>query len=305
MTSLQSDKIIIGTRGSALAVRQTEIVEAMLSERGFEFSRKIVKTSGDVIQDKPLFEFQGFGTFVRELDDVMLRGEIDIAVHSMKDIPTERPRGLEIAAILPRDSPCDLLVTRDGSRLSELPAGSVIGTSSMRRRCQIMRERKDLKLEDIRGNIDTRVKKLIRGDYDAILLAEAGFERMGWIDGKFDLGFERLDPERFVPSANQGTIAVVAKTQTSASEIVSQLDDPETRLVTILERRIIEILGAGCKVPIGVYAEAEEDSGITIIAEILTDDGGVLSHIKKTVSRDGAISAAEKIGNELKSVWRG
>ncbi|MHC1565335.1 MAG: hydroxymethylbilane synthase [Candidatus Syntropharchaeales archaeon] len=302
---MQSDKIIIGTRGSVLAVRQTEIVETMLSERGFEFSRKIVKTSGDVIQDKPLFEFQSFGTFVRELDDVMLRGEIDIAVHSMKDIPTERPRGLEIAAILPRDSPCDLLVTRDGSRLSELPAGSVIGTSSMRRRCQIMRERKDLKLEDIRGNIDTRVKKLIRGDYDAILLAEAGFERMGWFDGKFDLGFERLDPERFVPSANQGTIAVVAKTQTSASEIVSQLDDPETRLVTILERRIIEILGAGCKVPIGVYAEAEEDSGITIIAEILTDDGGVLSHIKKTVSRDGAISAAEKIGNELKSVWRG
>ncbi|HDM37062.1 MAG TPA: hydroxymethylbilane synthase, partial [Candidatus Syntrophoarchaeum butanivorans] len=158
---MQDKTVVIGTRGSALALAQTEVVESLLSKMGVSFSRKIVRTSGDKIQDKPLFELKGFGAFVRELDEVMLRGEIDLAVHSMKDIPTERPRGLGIVAILPRDSPCDLLITRDGSRLSELPEGSVIGTSSMRRRSQVLRERNDLVIEDIRGNIDTRLKKLL------------------------------------------------------------------------------------------------------------------------------------------------
>jgi hydroxymethylbilane synthase len=268
------------------------------------FLRKIVKTSGDTIQDKPLFELKGFGAFVRELDEVMLRGEIDIAVHSMKDIPTDRPPGLEIAAIFPRDSPCDILVTRDGSKLSELIPGALIGTSSMRRRSQVLRERKDLKLKDIRGNIDTRLKKLAKGDYDAILLAEAGLERMEWLDETNEISFERLDPDRFVPSANQGTIAIIARSGTDAFEVVSRLDDPPTRLVTSLERRIIEILGAGCKVPIGVFAKSS-GSKVEIISEILSDDGAVISRIERVVPVDDAVVEANSIGEELKALWRG
>lgn len=304
MTRLQDRPIVIGTRGSALAVRQTEIIEELLSNMGVGFLRKIIKTSGDIIQDKPLFELKGFGAFVRELDDVMLRGEIDIAVHSMKDIPTERPAGLELAAVLPRDSPCDILVTRDGSKLSELPEGAVLGTSSMRRRSQVLRERKDLKLKDIRGNIDTRLKKLGNGDYDAILLAEAGLERMGWLEGKFDIGFERLAPRRFVPSANQGTIAVVARSGTEAFEVLSGLNDPATMLVTSFERRIIDILEVGCKVPIGVFAESR-GSKVELVSEILSEDGKVISRIERVVPVDDAMREANSIGKELKAVWRG
>lgn len=304
MRSLQDKTVVIGTRGSALALAQTEVVESLLSKMGVAFSRKIVRTSGDKIQDKPLFELKGFGAFVRELDEVMLRGEIDLAVHSMKDIPTERPRGLGIVAILPRDSPCDLLITRDGSRLSELPEGSVIGTSSMRRRSQVLRERNDLVIEDIRGNIDTRLKKLLRGDYDGILLAEAGLQRMGWFDGRFEIGFERLDPDRFVPSANQGIIAVVARERTDAFELASRIDDPPTRLVAMVERRIIEILGAGCRVPVGVFARMV-DSGVEIISEILSEDGGVISRIRRSVPERDAISEAGAIGEELKAAWGG
>ncbi|MCK4929419.1 MAG: hydroxymethylbilane synthase, partial [Methanosarcinales archaeon] len=151
--------MIIGTRGSALALAQADKVAAMLKERGFDTEQKIIKTIGDAFTDRPLHQVPGVGAFVRELDDRMLEGEIDIAVHSMKDIPTERPDELVIAAVLERDSPLDVLLTNDGSTLDELADGAIIGTTSMRRRSQLMRYRPDLNIQDLRGNINTRRRK--------------------------------------------------------------------------------------------------------------------------------------------------
>jgi len=172
--------MIIGTRGSALALAQADQVAAMLKQHGFDTERKIIKTSGDSFTDRPLHQIPGVGAFVRELDDRMLDGEIDIAVHSMKDIPTERPDELAIAAVLKRDSPLDVLLTRDGSTLDEMPKGATIGTTSMRRQAQLLRYRPDLVIKDLRGNIDTRRRKVAEGQYDGILLAEAGLQRMGY-----------------------------------------------------------------------------------------------------------------------------
>jgi hydroxymethylbilane synthase len=152
--------MIIGTRGSALALAQADQVAAMLKQYGFDTERKIIKTSGDSFTDRPLHQVPGVGAFVRELDDRMLDGEIDIAVHSMKDIPTQRPGELAIAAVLKRDSPLDVLLTSDGSTLDEMPQGATIGTTSMRRHAQLLRNRPDLVIKDLRGNIDTRRRKV-------------------------------------------------------------------------------------------------------------------------------------------------
>ena len=203
----------MGTRGSPLALRQTEIVVGRLNEMGVEVELSKVKTNGDVFLDKPLYQLSGWGVFVAEIDDRMLSGEIDLAVHSMKDIPTKRPEELDIAAILKRDSPYDILVTRDGSKLDDLQKGAVVGTSSMRRSAQLRRSRPDLQIKSLRGNLHTRLRKLRTDDYDAIILAEAGVQRMG-----IDLEYSVLDPEKFVPSANQGTIVVVAKKGTTADQ---------------------------------------------------------------------------------------
>ena len=167
----------MGSRGSPLALRQTEIVVDQLKELGVDVDLCIVKTSGDVFLDKPLYQLSGWGVFVAEIDDRMLSGEIDLAVHSMKDIPTKRPRELDIAAILRRDSPYDILVTKDGLKLDDLQKGAVVGTSSMRRSAQLKRARPDLQIQSLRGNLQTRLRKLDQGDYDAIVLAEAGVQR--------------------------------------------------------------------------------------------------------------------------------
>jgi len=192
--------MIIGTRGSQLALAQTENVARLLKEQGVETSIKIIKTSGDRFTDRPLHAVSGgVGAFVRELDDVMLAGEIDIAVHSMKDMPTIRPQALPTVAVLKRDTPFDILLTYDGTPLDELPEQSIIGTSSLRRTAQIRRYRPDLITQDLRGNIDTRLRKLREGQYDGILLAKAGLERMGWeIEG------EILSPKFFLPLPESG-----------------------------------------------------------------------------------------------------
>ena len=230
--------MIIGTRGSQLALAQAENVARLLNELGVETSLKIIKTSGDRFTDRPLHAVSGgVGAFVRELDDVMLAGEIDIAVHSMKDMPTVRPPALPTVAVLKRDTPFDFLLTYDGSTLDELPELSIIGTSSLRRAAQIRRYRPDLVTQELRGNIDTRLRKLKEGQYDGILLAKAGLERMGW-----ELEGEILSPDFFCPSPNQGTVAVVTRAGTEAEAAVSRLDHTESRIVTEIERILISEL---------------------------------------------------------------
>ncbi|MCD4767151.1 MAG: hydroxymethylbilane synthase [Methanosarcinales archaeon] len=285
--------MIIGTRGSALALAQADQVAAMLKQHGFDTERKIIKTSGDSFTDRPLHQIPGVGAFVRELDDRMLDGEIDIAVHSMKDIPTERPDELAIAAVLKRDSPLDVLLTRDGSTLDEMPKGATIGTTSMRRQAQLLRYRPDLVIKDLRGNIDTRRRKVAEGQYDGILLAEAGLQRMGW-----ELDVHRLDPDHFCPSANQGTIVVVTLRDTEAHRAVALLDHPQSNLETKLERIVIGILGGGCLVPIAAFATTEGD-GLRIRAEVLSLDGDRYVKVDEVVPLDNCEVGARRLGHLL------
>jgi len=288
--------MIIGTRGSQLALAQAKNVARLLKEQGVETSLKIIKTSGDRFTDRPLHAVSsGVGAFVRELDDVMLAGEIDIAVHSMKDMPTVRPPTLSTAAVLKRDTPFDILLTYDGSTLDELPEQSIIGTSSLRRVAQIKRYRPDLITQELRGNIDTRLRKLKEGQYDGILLAKAGLERMGW-----ELEGEILSPDFFCPSPNQGTVAVVTMAGSEAETAVSKLDHTESRIATEIERILISELGGGCTTPIGSYAEITPDGKeIHVRAEVLSLDGEESVRIDEFISMVGGLEQARELGHRL------
>jgi hydroxymethylbilane synthase len=283
----------IGTRGSKLALAQANLVKDLLSKKGIPTEIKIIRTSGDAFTDRPLHEVQGFGVFVREIDDSMLAGQIDIAVHSMKDVPTERPSELTIAAVMKRDSPYDFLLTRENMKLKDLPKGAIIGTTSLRRRSQLSRFRDDMVIKELRGNIDTRLRKLKEGQYDAIFLAEAGLERLKW-----NLPGERLSPDDFVPSANQGTVVIVTKKDSEAQKAVQVLNDEQTRLETRIERIIIGIPGGGCLVPIGAFAHMEGNK-VHIRTEVLSIDGKRCVKIDEFINPSEYEKEATRIGNEL------
>lgn len=286
--------MIIGTRGSALALAQADKIKGMLMDIGVETTKNIIKSSGDVFTDRPLHEVAGVGVFVRELDDIMMDGDVDIAVHSMKDLPTIRPEELATSAVLKRDSPYDVLLTATGERIDDLPPGAVIGTSSMRRRAQILRFRPDLEVQDLRGNINTRIKKLEDGLYDGILLAEAGLQRMGW-----EMDVERLMPESFIPSANQGTIAVVTVAGTDAEDITSELDHEQTRIETEIERIVITDVEGGCTAPIGSFAHFVNENEIHVRAEVLALDGTEQVKIEDFIPVENYADYARMLAKEL------
>ena len=250
--------LLIGTRGSRLAIVQADIVCAMLKKKGIDVEKVVITTEGDTETGVPLHAIGGQGVFVRALDEAILSREIDAAVHSMKDIPAVRPPGLLTSAILRRDSPADYLA-------HTMPVGEIhtIGTSSTRRRAQLLRHDPDLCITDLRGNVDTRLRKLESGEFDAIVLAEAGIERLG-----IDVPGERLPPETFVPSPNQGTIAVVGRSDPSLTELLSVLDDSTTRGDVAIERAVMEQLGGGCYTPQGIFCREGH-----LIAEVLSLDG--------------------------------
>ena len=265
-----------------------------LQRLGTEIEICKVKTSGDVFLDKPLHQLSGVGVFVAEIDERMLSGEIDLAVHSMKDLPTKRPEELAIAAVLKRDSPFDILVSRSGQCLEDLKEGAIVGTSSMRRTAQLYRARPDLDVKILRGNLQTRLRKLDQGDYDAVVLAEAGLQRMG-----LELNYVRLDGERFVPSANQGTIIVVAKKGTNAELYSKSIDDMPTRTETMIERKILETVGGGCIVPMAVHADIL-DGEARVLAEVLSLDGKRFVRLDEKISlNDDYLSRAADMGQRL------
>jgi hydroxymethylbilane synthase len=287
----------VGSRGSPLALRQTEIVQEQLSALGIETHLIKVKTSGDVFLDKPLHQLTGFGVFVAEIDERMLCGEIDLAVHSMKDLPTKRPEELTVSAVLKRDSPYDILLCRNCpvQSLEELKEGAVVGTSSMRRTAQLRRARPDLQITSLRGNLQTRLRKLDQGEFDAIVLAQAGLERMG-----LERDYLRLDGERFVPSANQGTIIVVARRGSKAELHSRLLDDAPTRTETMIERKILETVGGGCVVPMAVHA-LTKNGRARVLAEVLSLDGKRFVRVDEIISlqEDDPLGRAEDMGRRL------
>jgi len=258
----------IGTRGSRLALAQADSVCRKLTATGIGVEQVVITTQGDKNNGVPLHEIGGQGVFVRALDDAILAGEIDCAVHSMKDIPAMRPSGLITAAVLKRDPPADYI-----AYISALPAVNVIGTSSTRRRAQLLRHDPDISIKDLRGNIDTRIRKLNAGEYDAIILAEAGLIRLG-----IRIPGERLPPDIFVPSPNQGTIAVVSRADPSLIETLSALDHQQTRADVAIERAVMEEVGGGCFTPLGIYCRAGH-----LIAEVLSLDGRRTERIETDV----------------------
>ncbi|UUX92468.1 hydroxymethylbilane synthase [Methanoplanus endosymbiosus] len=276
--------LIAGTRGSELALVQTEKVCAMLSDLGIETEIKIIKTEGDANTKVPLHKVGGQGIFVRALDDAITRGEVDFAVHSMKDIPAARPEGVRTCAILKRDSPADFLVHE--CPLEEI---KVVGTSSTRRRAQLMRGNLNAEIKELRGNVDTRLRKLKEGEYDAIVLAEAGMQRLG-----LNLPGTRLLPQWYVPSPNQGTIAVVCRNDDDLAAQFETINHIPTEKDTAIERVVMEEIGGGCYTPQGVYCE----SGF-LIAEVLSLDG---SRYERIEDGGGSPQEARFIGQKLKSL---
>jgi len=241
---------VIGSRGSRLAMIQAGMVKEMLAREGYETIIKKIVTEGDVNKDIHSLIFRGrVGTFVSEINQRLINGSIDIAVHSLKDVPTYIPDDLSFSAFLPRDSPLDVLVSKDDIKFEDLPTGAVVGTSSIRRRAQVLAKRDDLTVKPLRGNIDTRLKRLEKGDYDAIILAEAGLNRF-----KITKKYQQLKDDIFLPPANQGTIVAMARKNSADERILRRINDEKTEKESQIERIMMKILGVGCSVPVGILS---------------------------------------------------
>jgi hydroxymethylbilane synthase len=258
--------IVIGSRGSKLALWQAEHIAAALKALDTETRIEVIKTTGDKIQDVPLAQMGGKALFTKEIDEALLSGAIDLAVHSMKDVPTGLPAGLTIAAIPEREEPRDAMI---GCSLADLKDGSSIGTSSLRRQAQLLAYRQQLEIHVLRGNVDTRLRKLDEGQYDAIVLAAAGLRRLGWQDRIREL----IPVEIMCPAVGQGALAIETRDDGGAAhELVRKLDHPDTRIAVTAERAMLEKLGGGCQVPIGGYAFLEKGV-IQMRAIVASPDG--------------------------------
>lgn len=284
-------KLVVGSRGSKLALVQTKRVMERLEKEGYEVELKVIKTEGDIMKDKPLHEFKGRGAFVRAIDLALARKEVDVAVHSYKDVPSQRVEGTVVAAVLERDSPCDALVSN--YRFEELPEKAKIGTSSLRRVKQFSRLRSDLVFENLRGNLDTRIRKLKDGIYDGIIVAEAGILRLN-----LNVKYQSFPPDLIVPAANQGVIAVA--TRKGEEELVSFMNDDETFLEANVERAVLKVLGIGCAIPAGIYAEVRGGK-VKLICELF---GERYLRIDENLCRESAVEEAVEIAKSLRrEVW--
>ena len=262
-------KIKIGTRASRLALWQAEFVAAQLKNffPALDVELIHVHTTGDKILDAPLAKIGGKGLFTKELELQLARGEIDLAVHSLKDVPTDLPAGFKIAAVTKREQPFDAFVSEKFSSLDELPAGSIVGTSSLRRSAQLLKLRPDLRIKNLRGNVDTRLKKLDTGEFDAIILASAGLERLGYATRIRQL------LTQIIPAAGQGALAIeVRSDDAEISKLVQQLNDEETFSATAVEREFLREVGGSCQVPVGVFAKID-DGRLIVRALISSLDG--------------------------------
>src|ERR1035437_4911224 len=278
--------LVIASRGSQLALWQGRWVAAPLSAAGPECRIEIIKTTGDKIADVPLAKVGTKGLFTKEIEEALLDGRADLAVHSLKDLPTELPEGLVLAAVPEREDPRDAVV---GKKLADLQPGTKVGTSSLRRAAQLLKLRPDLQVESIRGNLDTRLRKLDEGQYDAILLAAAGLKRLGWGDRIAEI----LEPEQMCPAVGQGALAIETR---AGFEAVAMLDHPDTHTAILAERAVLRALGGGCQVPIGAYATLWEGAGLIHLRAIVAAPDG--SQVIRTAF-EGPTAEAAELGAEV------
>ena len=287
--------IRVGTRGSRLALAQTGIAIAALKKAnlGVNFEIVTISTKGDVDR-RPLFTMDEKGIFEKEVNEAVKNGSVDFAVHSLKDVPSDMAGELVVACIPKRAKPNDVLVNDKGQKLAELPAGAVVGTSSLRRAVQLTKARPDLRVKPIRGNVETRVKKVISGEYDAIVLAEAGLGRLGMKD----VIVERFGVRDFVPAPGQGAIAIVCRRDDKKTmAMLRRIEDPKSRAEISAERALIEKVEGGCRFPLGAVA-VTRGSKLTLYASVFSADGSKNIKIAKT----GSTVGAEKLGSKVADI---
>lgn len=292
-TQSQSPRVRIATRGSQLALWQAEHVKARLlaAYPNLQVDLLVMKTTGDIILDTPLAKIGGKGLFVKELEQAMLAGEADLAVHSMKDVPVELPPGLHIPVVLTREDPRDCLVSPVSGGLPALPLGAVVGTSSLRRRSQLLALRPDLQLHDLRGNVTTRLDKLARGDFDGIVLALAGLKRLG-LDGRVAAAFSLQD---MLPAIGQGIIGIECRQGDHRIEaLVAGLGDRDAHDAITAERALNARLQGGCQVPIAGHATFREER-MSISGLVASLDGRTTLR----ATREGPRSEATRLGIEV------
>ena len=285
MTVAAAKTLIIGSRGSALALWQARFIASLLDESGFSTRIEIIKTTGDHLQTASLTQVGGKGLFTKEIEDALLAGAIDLAVHSLKDLPVELPAGLRIAAIPERENPFDALL---GAKLQDLCAGARVGTSSGRRAAQLRRLQSDLDIQPIRGNVDTRLRKLNGGQFDAILLAVAGLRRLGFEDQIAHV----FSPREICPAPGQGALAIETRTSGDPYEICNRLNHAPTSEAVHCERAVLAGLGGGCQLPLGAFAE-KTDNGLSIQAIVVSPGG------EQCVRAEAAGHDAEELGRSV------
>jgi hydroxymethylbilane synthase len=291
-TGLEHRELALGTRASKLALAQAELVRAALLalRPGLQIRLQHITTKGDAMQDRPLSEIGGNGVFVTRIEEALRAGEVDFAVHSAKDLSSSLPEDMVLAAFLERADPRDVLVSRDGAGLMSLPHAARIGTGSPRRACQVLALRPDLCVLDIRGNVDTRLRKLRDGEYDAIVLAAAGLQRLDALDHVT----EWLEPEVMVPAVGQGALAVeVRAADRPILELTRLLDDPNTSAAVRAERAFLATVGGGCSLPVGAFARVEGQT-LRILGMIGTAGGPIVKG-----EHTGSLDEPEKAGAEL------
>lgn len=264
-------KLTIGTRGSALALWQARHVASIIEQTHPRTTVELltIKTQGDKILDAPLAKIGGKGLFTKEIEDALLDGRVDLAVHSLKDLPTELPEGLTLAAVMKREDPRDVFVSRDGSGLEDLPAGARIGTSSLRRRAFLLNRFPHLEIVSVRGNVDTRLRKIESEHLSGVMLAAAGIIRMGFADriSRF------MDVETVIPAIGQGALAIETREEDpTVAGIVATLNDPTTSRCVRVERAFLRKMGGGCQVPMAAYCVPHQD-GIRVTAAVVHPDG--------------------------------
>ncbi len=289
--------IKIGTRGSKLALYQANKVCDILSNsfKEHKFEIVIIKTKGDKILDVPLAKIGDKGLFTKELEVELLNKNIDFAVHSLKDLPTAFPTGTKLGAVLKRVDVRDVLISKNGKKLDELGAGAIIGTSSLRRKSQILNFNPSFKIKDIRGNVDTRLQKLEEQDYDALIMAAAGIIRLGFSD-KIT---EYISPEIVIPAVGQGAIAIETRTNDVFIDgILQEINHKPTEIAILTEREFLRTVEGGCQVPVGCYTESTEKE-IKITAFVSDIEGTNILKKEKTATIENAIETAGKMANEI------